>query len=114
VSTSQPGEPPYGKGDQPPSRRELGCLVGGGVWGAFLVAFVVFYAADEARADEGGISAFWFLLCFAIPVAGYLFSIVATVRRSSRRFGQGMLLGLTLLVLVGFAVVFLIGFLTPT
>jgi hypothetical protein len=92
----------------------MGCLVGVGVWIAFFMAFYVLYAIDEARYDQGGLSGFWFWPVLALPPVGYLVAVVATVRRPSRHFGQGMLLGLTGLLLVGFAVAFLIFQATPT
>lgn len=108
-----PGEPPYGQWEPPPTRRGVGCLVGGGVGAALLLILFVLYEVD-ARSDEGGLSAFWFWLWLAIPVGGYLFAAVATVRRSTRGFGQGMLLGLTVPILALFAAVLLISLLTPT
>jgi hypothetical protein len=48
---------------------------------------------------------FWVWLVFAVPLAGYLVALVATVRRSSWHFGQGMLGGLTLLLLGALLVV---------
>ena len=44
----------------------------------------------------------WYWPWLAIPMVGYVVAIVATVRPTTRNFGQGMLLGLTLLLLVGF------------
>jgi hypothetical protein len=98
-----PDEPP--PGERLSGRRRTGCLVGGTVWVLCLLTFFVLYAVDEARVEEGGLSAFWFWLGLVLPpAAGYLVAIVATVRRPSRHFGQGMLIGLTMLLLAGFLV----------
>jgi len=78
-----------------------------------LLALFILYEVD-ARSDVGGLSSFWFLLWFALAVATYLVAIVATARRSTRRFGQGMLLGLTALLLVGITVVLLQIAFTPS
>jgi hypothetical protein len=42
----------------------------------------------------------------AIPPLGYLVAIVLTVRRSTRRLGQGMLVGLTLTLPMALASLF--------
>jgi hypothetical protein len=44
----------------------------------------------------------------ATPIAAYLAAVVATVRRRTRRVGQGMLIGLTVLLPVVVAVGFYI------
>lgn len=43
-------------------------------------------------------------LTVSLPAVGYVAAIVLTVRRSTRRLGQGMLIGLTVMVPVGFGV----------
>ena len=95
------------------SQRGVGFLVGGGVWAVLLLTFYVLYEVD-ARSDVGGLSTFWFALWFALAVAACLVAIVAAARRSTRRFGQGMLLGLAALFLVGITVVLLQIALTPS
>jgi hypothetical protein len=64
---------------------------------------LLIWASPSAYSDEPAVSAILSLLWLAIPVTGYLVAIVATVRRPTRHFGQGMLLGLTLLMPVAFA-----------
>ena len=100
-------------GDLRSSQRGAGCLVGGGLVAVWLVALFGLYEAD-ARSDVGGLSSAWFVLWFALAAAAYLVAIVMTTRRSTRLFGQGMLLGLTTPLLVGIALVFLQTFFTPS
>jgi hypothetical protein len=59
-------------------------------------------ALYSANHDEP--SLFWWWLWLTIPIAGYLAAIVATLRLSTRRVGQGMLIGLTLMLPVVIAV----------
>jgi len=100
-------------GDPRSSQRGMGCLVGAGVVAVWLVTLFGLYEAD-ARSDVGGLSSFWFVLWFALAAAAYLVAIVLTTRRSTRLFGQGILLGLTTLLLVGIAVVFVQIVFTPS
>jgi len=93
------------------SPKGRGCLLGG-AWAlvsgfAFLWSLAAAYSEAEVPDD----SAFWSSdllewVAFAIAVAGYRVAIVLTVQRSSRRWGQGMLIGLTVMlpVWVGFAI----------
>jgi hypothetical protein len=74
----------------------LGCLVGGGAWAAQFLALLLLAAIGPS--ELWGVQALVALL--GIPAVGFLVSIVATVRRPTRRFGQGMLLGLTMGLLV--------------
>ena len=83
------------------SSRGWGVAVGVGVWTAFVFALALlresepeYYPAESETALRDSL----YLLWLATPVVGYLVAAVATVRRSARRFGQGMLVGLTLLM----------------
>ncbi|WP_028635992.1 hypothetical protein [Nocardioides sp. URHA0032] len=93
--------------------RGVGWVVGGGGGALWLVVLVGLYETD-ARSDTGGISSAWFAWWFALATAACLVAVVLTTRRSTRLLGQGMLLGLTTLFLVGVAVVFLQAVLTPS
>ena len=74
------------------------------MWAVWLLVLFGLYEVD-ARSDTGGLSSLWFVLWFALGTAAYLVAVVLTTRRSTRPFGQGMLLGLTTLLLVGAVVV---------
>ena len=103
-SWDKPGEPPAGRSGPRTPQRGAGCLAGGGIWAGLLLALFVLYEVD-ARSHVGGLPLFWFIMWFALAVTAYLVAIVVTARRSTRRFGQGMLLGMTVLPLIGVAVV---------
>lgn len=81
----------------------MGFVVGVAVWAIFVMYLQVTIWADDPDDEER--SEFWLWPWLAIPVAGYLIASVATARRSTRRFGQGMLLGLTALLPVAFMAV---------
>lgn len=86
----------------------MGYLLGGGVSLAFLATFLFFLMSfnDPYLDDSPGYSIVWLL---AIPVAGYVAAMLAAVLRSTRRVGQGMLIGLTLMLLVAIGAAYGIG-----
>jgi hypothetical protein len=91
------------------SSRGFGFLLGSGICVAFLAIYLGLIwvpPEDHYSYSEADDSAFWVGLWLATPVAGYLAAFVAIVRRSTRRVGQGMLIGLTLLLPVVVAVGF--------
>lgn len=78
---------------------------------AFLVAVLVNPVAwqdpyEEVRVGWVGLPLWWSAL--AIPAVGYIAAVTMTVRRSTTRLGQGMLIGLT--VIMPGAVAILFGF----
>jgi hypothetical protein len=79
-----------------PARRGSAVAVG------VVIAIVLYPLLLDVLESPGDDSYFWYWPWLAIPVVGYLIAIIATVRRSTRSFGRGMLLGLTVLLLVGF------------
>jgi hypothetical protein len=79
------------------SRRGLGFLLGGGISLAWLAIWLVFFLMslnDPYQDEPSDREIFWLFVWLAIPLAGYLAATIVTVLRSTRRVGQGMLLGL--------------------
>jgi hypothetical protein len=107
-----PHESPNSRWDPRSSGRGVGCMVGGGFWVLWLVTLFGLYEVD-ARSDTGGISSSWFVLWFVLAAALCLVALVMTMRRSTRLFGQGMLLGVATLFFVGIVVLMLQVAFTP-
>ena len=57
---------------------------------------------------------YWFVLWLAIAAAAFLVAIIVATRRATSPFGVGMLFGLTVMFLVGIAVLLLQVAFTPT
>jgi hypothetical protein len=98
-------------GQQPPtSARMRGFLLGASVWVAFFAVLLAgpatviedlyLYYEDSGTA----LGAFMEWLALSLPLLGYVAAIVLTVRRSTRRLGQGMLIGLTLILPLAFVI----------
>ena len=87
----------------------MGVLLGGGislVWlAAFLVTFWMPYN-DPYGDDPPDWWIFWNFVWLVIPLAGYLAATLVTILRSTRRVGQGMLIGLTVTLPFAVAIVF--------
>ena len=115
VSPSDAHPPLDSSGDPsgaPRPSRGRGFLFGGVLSGAFLVTVLVnpdTWRDPYAEADSSRVGVILWLSALAIPVGGYTVAIVMTSRRSTTRIGQGMLMGLTILLPVAFAVLFGIG-----
>ena len=100
-------------GPQPPlSPRMRGFLLDDCVWVAF---FAVVLAnpdtfSDSCYEDSGtGLGLFMEWLALALPPLAYVAAIVLTVRRSTTRLGQGMLIGLTMMLPLAFVILIGIG-----
>jgi ABC-type Mn2+/Zn2+ transport system permease subunit len=91
------------------SRRGLGYLLGGGISLAWLATFLVSFlmSLNDPYLDEpSDREILWSFVWLAIPLAGYLAATLVTVLRSTRRVGQGMLIGLTVTLPFAIAIVF--------
>jgi hypothetical protein len=96
---------------QPGASRVVGLLVGGAVVVAtFIVDLVRLFSGYNHDYQPYALEPVWEGLTLATPAAGYLAAVVLTVRRGTRRLGQGMLIGLTALLPVAFAATFAIVF----
>jgi hypothetical protein len=94
------------------SRRGLGLLLGSGIsltWLAIWLAFYLTSLNDPYSYDPSDREIFWWFAWLASPIAGYLAATLVTMPRSTRRVGQGMLLGLTVTLPFAIAIVFAIG-----
>lgn len=86
-----------------------GFLVGGCVSVVFVATILANPDAWNTSYDEDAgtaLGAFMGWSALAMPPMGYLAAIVFTCRRSTRRMGQGMLIGLTLTLPMALALLF--------
>jgi hypothetical protein len=86
--------------------------VGGGIslaWLAISLAFFLMSLDDPYLDEPSDREVFWSLVWLALPMAAYLGATLMTVLRSTRRVGQGMLLGLTATLPFAIVILFAIG-----
>jgi hypothetical protein len=92
-----------------PARPRLdGFVLGSCIAALFMFVLLTSMVYVYGTTGEGGsptsATRVWDSLPYAVVVCGYLIALIVTARRSTRRMGQGMLMGLTIMCPIAFAI----------